>query len=162
MKRIPLALIIATAAIFSMASCNAIYENGEELASSIQHDITEISVDELKTKIENGEDFLLIDVRQAGEYANATIPGALNIPRGTLEFKIRDDNFWEEEFLYTPEENDEIVIYCKKGDRGILSAMALQQLGFTNVKNLHGGILSWDPAIDKNAPKKSGGGGCGD
>ena len=162
MKRIPFILIIAAAAMIFMVSCNAIYENGEELAASIQNDISEILVDELKAKIENGEDFLLIDVRQAREYDNVTIPGALNIPRGMLEITIRNDKFWEEEFLYTPENDDEIVVYCKLGYRGALSAMALQQLGFTNVKNLHGGILSWDPDIDKNAPKKSGGGGCGD
>jgi rhodanese-related sulfurtransferase len=145
-----------------LSACNAVYENGEELAKAISKDINVIPVEELNAKIESGEDFLLIDVRQANEFQNASIPGALNIPRGVLEFKIKDDNFWEEEFLYTPENDDEIIIYCKVGFRGALSAYALQQLGFTNVKNLSGGILNWDPEIEQNAPKTSTGGGCGD
>jgi rhodanese-related sulfurtransferase len=162
MKKVILNSIFAIAAIALMTSCNAIYENGEELAAAIRGNITEITVDELREKIDNGEEFLLIDTRQANEYDRGSIPGALNIPRGVLEFKIRDDAYWEEEFLYTPESNEEIIIYCKKGDRGTLAALSLQQLGFTNVKNLHGGVIAWDPEIDKNAPKKSGGGGCGD
>jgi rhodanese-related sulfurtransferase len=162
MKKVILKSIFAFAAIALMTSCNAIYENGEELAASIRGSITEVDVDYLNAKIENGEDFLLIDTRQINEYERGAIPGALNIPRGTLEFKIRDDAYWEEEFLYTPENDDEIIVYCKKGDRGTLAALALQQLGFTNVKNLHGGIIAWDPEIEKNAPTKSGGGGCGD
>jgi adenylyltransferase/sulfurtransferase len=145
-----------------MASCSAIYEDGSELALAIENDIKGITVDELNTKIENGEDFLLIDVRQKDEYSTSTIPGALNIPRGTLEFTIRNDEFWEEEFLYTPENDQEIIVYCKLGHRGALAALSLQQIGFTNVKYLEGGIIAWDPNIEKNAPKKAAGGGCGD
>jgi len=152
---------VALLLIAAFSACTAIYENGEELAKAISKDINEISVDELNAKIENGEDFLLIDVRQASEYENASIPGALNIPRGVLEFQIKNDDFWEEEFLYTPENDDEIIIYCKLGFRGALSAYALQQLGFTNVKNLRGGIISWDPEIEQNAPKASTRGECG-
>jgi rhodanese-related sulfurtransferase len=148
--------------IIAITSCNAIYENGEEMAESIESIIMEISVNDLNAKIDNGEDFLLIDVRQKNEYQNASIPGALNIPRGLLEFKIRDNDFWEEEFMYTPEDDDEIVVYCKLGDRGALSAYALQQLGFTNVRNLNGGIVNWDPEMESNAPAKTSGGGCGD
>jgi rhodanese-related sulfurtransferase len=148
--------------IIAITSCNAIYENGEEMAESIESIIMEISVNDLNAKIDNGEDFLLIDVRQKNEYQNVSIPGALNIPRGLLEFKIRDNDFWEEEFMYTPEDDDEIVVYCKLGDRGALSAYALQQLGFTNVRNLNGGIVNWDPEMESNAPAKTSGGGCGD
>lgn len=160
--RITIAKITAILTLFVVASCTAIYENGDELAESILSNITEIEVEELRQKIDNGEDFLLIDVRQEKEYEIVSIPGALNIPRGMLEFKIRDDAYWEEEFLYTPENDGEIIVYCKLGSRGALSAFTLHQLGFTNVKNLHGGILSWDPEIEKNLPAKAGGGGCGD
>ncbi len=145
-----------------LASCNAIFENGEELAASVQHKVEQINVENLNQMIENGEDFYLIDVRQGDEFKLAAIPGAFNIPRGVLEFTIRDDAYWEDEFFYPPEDEQEIVVYCKKGFRGTLSALALKQMGFTNVKNLEGGILSWDPEIEKNAPKTSGSGGCGD
>ncbi|MFO7721966.1 MAG: rhodanese-like domain-containing protein [Bacteroidales bacterium] len=143
------------------ASCTGIYENGEELAGSLKGRVDEVTADELRTRIDNGDDFLLLDVRQQSEYDNGSIPGAVNIPRGELEFKIRDDGFWEEEYLYTPENDAEIIIFCKLGYRGALSAHALKQLGFTKVKNLKGGMLSWDPEMDKNAPVKSSGGGCG-
>jgi rhodanese-related sulfurtransferase len=154
--------ITAILTVFAIASCTAIYENGDELAESVLSNIKEIDVVELREKIDNGEDFLLIDVRQESEYKTVSIPGAMNIPRGLLEFKIRDDEYWEEEFLYAPENDDEIIVYCKLGSRGALSAFTLQQLGFTNVRYLYGGILSWDPEIEKNALKTTGGGGCGD
>jgi rhodanese-related sulfurtransferase len=156
--RIPALFLV----LFTIASCTAIFENGEELASSLKGNIEQITVEALREKIDKSEDFYLIDVRQAAEYKAVAIPGAFNIPRGVLEFKIRNDEYWEEEFFYPPEADQEIVVYCKKGDRGILSALALKQMGFTNVKNLAGGILSWDPEIEKNAPKTTGGGGCGD
>ncbi len=155
-KPIAIALLLA---LFS--ACSAIYEDGEELAKSVKKYVTEISVDELNAKLESGEEFLLIDVRQAAEYDGGAIPGAINIPRGNLEFQIRNDEFWEEEFLYTPENDEEIIVYCKLGYRGILSAYALQQMGFTNVKNLQGGITAWDPNMEQNASKAASSGGCG-
>ncbi len=145
---------------FLMISCTGIYENGQEMAESVKCQTKNIDVKELRKKIDKGEDFLLIDIRQKSEADIATIPGAVIIPRGILETIIRNDEFWEEEFLYTPENDDEIVLYCQLGHRSALAALALQQLGFTKVRFLEGGIISWDPDIEKNAPKASGGG-CG-
>jgi rhodanese-related sulfurtransferase len=145
-----------------IVSCNAIFENGDELAAAQQGQVEQITVDELNTKLEEGGDFYLIDVRQVDEFSQVSIPGSFNIPRGLLEFKINDYDYWEEEFFYEPEKDDEIIIYCQKGFRGVLAALTLKQLGFTNVKNLEGGIISWDPEIEKNAPTTKTGGGCGD
>lgn len=147
--------------IMTLASCSGIYENGQELAEALKPHTDKITADALRLKIEKGGEFLLIDVRQPNETEIATIPGAVAIPRGVLEKQIRNDEFWEEEYLYTPENNDEIIVYCQLGHRGALAAHSLKQLGFTNVKYLEGGIISWDPDIEKNSPKKSGGGGCG-
>jgi len=144
------------------ASCSAIFENGDELAAANKFLVNQISESELRDKIDNGEDFYLIDVRQEKEFVQVSIPGAFNIPRGVLEFKINDYDYWEEEFFYEPEKDDEVIIYCQKGFRGVLAALTLKQLGFTNVKNLEGGIISWDPEIEKNAPTTKTGGGCGD
>ncbi len=126
--------------IILFSACSNIYENGKELAADTKPYIEEITVDELNLKIENQEEFLLLDVRQPAEYQKSNIPGSILIPRGTVEFKISDDAFWEEEFLYTPLKEDAIIIYCKKGARGILATKTLSELGFTNVKNLSGGI----------------------
>jgi len=147
--------------IILFAACSNIYENGSDLAAGTRPYVQEITVDELNKKIENQEDFLLIDVRQAAEYQKSNIPGSLLIPRGLIEFKIGDDAFWEEEFLYTPEKDAEIILYCKKGDRGILATKALTELGYTNVKNLSGGIIAWDPDFDSGSAAAPDAGGCG-
>ncbi len=154
---IPTLLLMA----LTLSSC-AIFEDGQEMADSIRNNINEISAEELKVKIDAFEDFLLIDVRQASDFQHASITGSFNIPRGVLEFKIRDDDFWEAEFFYTPEDHDEIVLYCARGTRSALAAHALQQLGFSNVLNLKGGIITWDPALDQNQPTQQASGGCGD
>ena len=88
--------------IILFSACSNIYENGNELAADTKPYIEEITVGELNLKIENQEEFLLLDVRQPAEYQKSNIPGSILMPRGTIEFKIRNDAFWEEEFLYTP------------------------------------------------------------
>lgn len=147
--------------IILISACSNIYENGGDLAADTKPYIEEITVDDLNLKIENQEDFLLLDVRQPAEYKKSNIPGSILIPRGMIEFKIGNDAFWEEEFLYTPEKNAEIILYCKKGDRGILATKVLSELGFTNVKNLSGGIIAWDPDFDSGSAVAPEEGGCG-
>lgn len=147
--------------IILFSACSNIYENGNELAADTKPYIEEITVDELNLKIENQEEFLLLDVRQPAEYQKSNIPGSILMPRGTVEFKISDDAFWEEEFLYTPLKEDAIIIYCKKGARGILATKALTELGFTNVKNLSGGISAWDPDFNSGSAPEPASGGCG-
>ena len=141
--------------------CTAIYENGGEMAASVKAEINEISVDELNEKIENMEDFFLIDIRQPAEFDKYNIPYSTLIPRGVLEFKIGNKAFWEEEQWYAPEKNAEIIIYCKKGDRGILATKALSELGYSNVKNLAGGIVAWDPDFDSGSDTEQEESGCG-
>ena len=144
-----------------ISGCAGIYENGKEIAADVTPYIEEITVDELNTKIENMEDFFLVDVRQPAEFEKGNIAYSTLIPRGVLEFKIGDEKFWEEEQWHAPEKNTDIVIYCKKGDRGILAAKALSELGYTNVKNLSGGIIAWDPEFDSESGASQDEGGCG-
>ena len=159
MKYLKQILLIFSVSIF--ISCAGIYEDGSDVASVVKKDITEISVEDLKTKIDNEEEFYLIDVRQESEYDVASIPGAFNIPRGQLEFLIIDEAYWEEQFFYYPEKDNEIIIYCKLGSRGTLATLALQQLGFTNVKNLHGGIVAFDPELVDSSKQPKESSGCG-
>lgn len=147
--------------IIFICGCEGIYENGKELAADTLPYIQEITVDELNSKIENSEDFFLIDVRQPNEFEKSNIPYSTLIPRGLLEFKISDETFWKEEQWIVPEKDAEIIIYCKKGDRGILAAKTLMELGFTNVKNLKGGMSAWDPDLDSAGGEKQNEGGCG-
>lgn len=141
-------------------SCIGIYENGAEIAAANKKQIEEISVDSLNQKIENMDDFFLIDVRQPEEFEKMSLPYATLIPRGILEFKIGDKDFWEAEQWYTPKKDAEIIIYCKKGDRGILATKALTELGYSNVKNLSGGIVAWNPDFDSGNETKEESG-CG-
>ncbi len=145
--------------LISFMGCNAIYEDGSDLAEVVKKDITEISVDSLKALQESGEGFLLIDVRQPAEYEAGNIAGAVSIPRGQLEFTILDDFYWEDQFMYTPEKTDQIVIYCKVGGRGALATKSLQQLGFENVANLKGGYMAFTGG--EMPVQKVESGGCG-
>ena len=153
--------ISAFAALVLITSCSGIYENGKELAADTKPYVEEITVDELNVKMDNQDEFFLIDVRQIAEFEKGNIFYATHIPRGMLEFKIGDEAFWEEEYLTVPEKDAEIIIYCKKGDRGILAAKTLGELGFTNVKNLAGGIIAWDPEFESDSGPKPDEGGCG-
>lgn len=153
--------ILLTAFVISIfASCTAIYEDGNDLASVVKSEINEISADTLKQMIENGEEFLLLDVRQAAEYEAGNIPGSFSIPRGELEFLIFDEYFWEEQYMYTPLKTDKIIIYCKVGARGTLAVQALKKLGFENVSNLQGGYTAFagDNPVTEKQPES---GGCG-
>ncbi len=116
-----------------------------------------ITVEQLKALIDNGEMLLLIDVREPAEHNAGYIPGSLNIPRGTLEFKIGNADFWDEAMLYMPEKDEPIVVYCKKGKRSILAAQTLHRLGYKNVRYLDEGWKKWEmtyPLIyEKNLDK---------
>ncbi len=153
-------LIISALLIVIISSCTAIYEDGNELASVVKSDINIMQVDTLKAMIENGEEFLLLDVRQPAEYEAGNIPGSFSIPRGELEFLILDEYFWEEQFMYLPLKTDKIIVYCKVGARGALAAKSLQKLGFENVYNLEGGFMGFSGGelVQAKQPES---GGCG-
>ena len=152
---------LAFSVLLLITGCAGIYENGKELATDTKPYIEEITVDELNTKIENSEEFFLLDVRQPAEFEKSNLPYSTPIPRGVLEFKIGNKAFWEDDQQwYVPEKDAEIIIYCKKGDRGILATKALMELGYSNVRNLEGGIVAWDPEFDSGSETTEEGG-CG-
>ena len=96
----------------------------------------EISVQELKEKIDNGEDFQLIDVREDFEYEVSNLGGLL-IPLGGI--LIEADKVARDKF---------VVVQCRSGKRSAAAIMQLEQLGYTNLYNLQGGILAWANEID--------------
>ena len=93
-----------------------------------------ISVEELKSRIDAGEQLHIIDVREPYEYAEFNIGGTL-IPLG----KIMSMQLDELEDL----KNDELIIHCKAGSRSMQACMMLETAGFTNVVNVTGGVLAW-------------------
>ncbi len=108
--------------------------------ATIKSQITEVSIDDLKVAITNGE--LVFDVREPQEHAQGLVLGALAIPRGVLEFNLfnlpmlKDLN--EDEALDKP-----IYLYCASGGRSACTAHSLQQIGFKNVYSVAGGIKAW-------------------
>ena len=104
--------------------------------------IPEMSPHELKRKIDAGEPFELIDVREPFEYEIARIDGAKLIPLGEITERL--DELSGEQLM---------VVHCHSGKRSAQAARLLQQRGFTNVYNLEGGIDAWSDQIDPNVPK---------
>ena len=98
---------------------------------------TTITPEELKAKRDRGEAVVLVDVREAYEWAINRIEGATHIPLLTLPRRARELN---------PE--DEIVVYCKMGERSAQAVYYLQELGFRRARNLDGGIDAWIERVD--------------
>ena len=93
-----------------------------------------ISVDELKLRMDAGEKINLIDVREPFENADFNIGGRL-LPLG----KIQSMQVDEIEDL----KDEEVILYCRSGNRSGQACMFLETMGFTNTKNLSGGMLAW-------------------
>ena len=85
---------------------------------------------------------LILDVREADEFALGHLPNAINIPRGLLEFKISND-------ASLHDVNRPIVVYCKTSGRAALAAVTLQEMGFRNLASLSGGF---DACTAENYP----------
>ncbi|HEY0794005.1 MAG TPA: rhodanese-like domain-containing protein [Chthoniobacterales bacterium] len=77
---------------------------------------------------------VIIDVREADEYAQGHIPGAHGISRGILEQKVD---------LLIPDVSTPVVVYCSGGERGALAADSLLRMGYQNVRSLKGGLQNW-------------------
>ena len=105
-------------------------------------DAPEITPSELKAKMDNGDDVVLIDVREPYEYAIAKIPGATLIPLASVASRLADFD-----------KNAEIVVHCKMGGRSAKAQRTFLDAGFTNVKNLAGGILRWSDDVDPGVAK---------
>lgn len=147
MKTIKL-LIIAVLAVFVLTNCNCYkknqFQSTDELVNKVAANLETITIDKLKTKMDSFEMYNLIDVREPSEHNHGYIPGAVSIPRGTLEFNIGKEEFWENAGFYYPAKNEEFILYCKKGSRSILAVDALLKLGYSNVKYLEGGFKKWE------------------
>ena len=93
-----------------------------------------ISVEEVKSRLDAGENIHLVDVREPNENAEFNIGGIL-LPLGEIQNMQTDSiDKWKE---------DEVILYCRSGNRSGVATQILEQLGFKNPKNLTGGMLAW-------------------
>jgi len=96
--------------------------------------IQEVGIDDVKTRLDRGEKFLLIDVREESEYANDHLPGAIHLGKGIIERDIEER---------VPKLDTPLVLYCGGGYRSALAADNLQKMGYTSVLSMDGGIRGW-------------------
>ena len=96
--------------------------------------VRECSVDEVKARLDRGDRFLLIDVREESEFAKDHLPSAVHLGKGIIERDIE---------ARVPDLTAPMVLYCGGGFRSALAADNLQKMGYTNVISMDGGIRGW-------------------
>lgn len=99
--------------------------------------IKEISIQEVKVKLDNKEPFYFIDVREDHEWQQSHITNAEHLGRGIIERDIENK---------IPDKTSKIILYCGGGFRSALSADNLQKMGYTNVYSMDGGFRAWKEA----------------
>ena len=102
--------------------------------------VKETNVEEVKSKLDRGEKFLLVDVREESEFAKDHLPGAIHLGKGVIERDIESQ---------VPDLNTQMVLYCGGGFRSAMAADNLQKMGYTNVFSMDGGVRGWR---EKNFP----------
>ena len=105
-----------------------------EIVNDARKRIKELTVDQVKAKLDRGEKFHLVDVREESEFAKDHLPKALHLGKGIIERDVEER---------IPDTGAEIVLYCGGGFRSALAADNLQKMGYTNVISMDGGIRDW-------------------
>jgi rhodanese-related sulfurtransferase len=96
--------------------------------------VHEATVDEVKSRLDRGDRFVLVDVREESEFAKDHLPGAIHMGKGVIERDVE---------AKVPDLKTEMVLYCGGGFRSALAADNLQKMGYTNVISMDGGIRGW-------------------
>jgi adenylyltransferase/sulfurtransferase len=120
------------------AFCGVVSEQAQEAAAG-----STILATELKAKMDRGEDFLLVDVREPAEYEIVSIPGAVLIPKGEI---------LNGSALAQLPQDKEIVLHCKSGVRSAEALAALKAAGLKNSVHVQGGVLAWAAQVDPSLP----------
>jgi len=108
-----------------------------KLVTAAKTKVEETNVAEVKRRIDAGENFMLIDVREDNEWAQGHLPGALHLGKGIIERDIEQR---------VPQTDAKLVLYCGGGFRSALAAENLQKMGYTNVESMDGGFRGWRDA----------------
>ena len=124
----------------------------DQLVAETAELITEVMPWDVAENITADKNVLLLDVREADEYAVMHIPGSINVPRGILE-AASEPGYDETEPQLASAREREIVVVCRSGKRSCMAAYALQLLGFNYVASLKTGLRGWNdydqPLVDK-------------
>jgi len=106
----------------------------QDLVLAAKQQITEIDIATAQGRLGSS---LILDVREPAEFAAGHLPGAVNIPRGVLEFKIDSHPDFQ------GQQEAAIVVYCQTGGRSALAAQVLNQLGYDQAVSMAGGFKAW-------------------
>lgn len=109
-------------------------KTAHDLVAAARGRIHEIDPDAAAAALNEAD--VVIDVREADEYAAGHIAGAINIPRGLLEFRLSSTAELDSQAL-------RVVLYCKTSGRAALSAVAMADMGYLNVQSIAGGYDAW-------------------
>jgi rhodanese-related sulfurtransferase len=105
-----------------------------KLVNDAKKNVKETNVADVKQRIDSGERFLLVDVREDNEWAQGHVTGAVHMGRGIIERDIEES---------VPDSNAKIILYCGGGFRSALVADNLQKMGYSNVESMDGGWRGW-------------------
>lgn len=105
-----------------------------KLSEDVKARVKETTVDKIKQRLDRGEKFHLVDVREESEFAAGHLPGAAHLSKGVIERDIEKR---------IPDAGAEIVLYCGGGFRSALAARNLGEMGYTNVISMDGGFREW-------------------
>jgi len=105
-----------------------------QIVTDAKKRVHETTTDAVKSKLDRGDEFLLVDVREESEYAKDHLPGAVHLGKGVIERDIESR---------APDPRTPIVLYCGGGYRSALAADNLQKMGYTAVLSMEGGIREW-------------------
>ena len=120
------------------AFCGSVSQEAQDAAVG-----STILATELKAKMDAGEDFLLVDVREPAEYEIVKIPGSILIPKGDI---------LNGSALAQLPQDKQIVLHCKSGVRSAEALAALKAAGLTNSVHVQGGVLAWQAQVDPSLP----------
>lgn len=104
------------------------------IVNSAKKRVREVTIDEVKEKLDRNDTFALIDVREDNEWQKDHLPQAIHLGKGIIERDIEQR---------IPQLNAPIILYCGGGFRSALAADSLRQMGYTNVLSMDGGIREW-------------------
>lgn len=104
------------------------------LVNDARKRIKQTNVADVKRRMDAGEKFVIVDVREESEWAQGHVPGAIHLGKGIIERDIEQR---------VPETGTKLILYCGGGFRSALAAENLQKMGYTNVESMDGGWRGW-------------------
>lgn len=105
-----------------------------DLVAAAKKNIKEVDVASAKSDFSK---YIVLDVRAPGEFVSGSLPGAINISRGVLEFKIESHPDFQDK------QDADILVYCQTGGRSALATEVLNKMGFSKAVSLEGGYQAW-------------------